>query len=70
MRHEISVGIPTKRKPTLYENTKRGLAIAAQLIISAPLKLPPKIVQGAKYASLLLTFLEAIEKGKKDEEEE
>jgi len=70
MRHEVSVGIPTKGKPTLYEQIKQGLALAAQLVISAPLKLPSKLVLGAKYATLLLSLLDALENDEEKEKEE
>ena len=52
-------------KPTVYERIKEGLAVASQLIIASPLKLPPKVVAVAKYVALALGVLEAVESGAK-----
>ena len=56
-----NVGQPAAGKPTLYERIKGGLAIASQLVIASPLKLPPKVVVVAKYLALALGVLEAVE---------
>lgn len=58
---EKTVGLPEAGKPTLYERIKEGLAVASQLVIASPLKLPPKIVVVAKYLALALGVLEAVE---------
>ena len=39
----------------------RSLAVASQLIIAAPVKLPLKVVLVAKYVALALGVLEAVE---------
>ncbi len=67
-----TVGLPAAEKPTLYERIKETLAVASQLIIAAPLKLPPKVVVVARYVALALGVLEAVEgaakKGEGDED--
>ena len=72
MKEKEPVGTPTVEKPTLYEKIKETLTVASQLVITAPLKLPPKIVVAAKYLALALGILEAVEgsakKGEDDEE--
>lgn len=66
-----TVGSPTAEKPTVYERIKSSLAVASQLVIASPLKLPPKIVIVAKYLVLTLGVLEAVEgAAKKGEEDE
>jgi len=65
-----TVGLPEAGKPTLYERIKEGLAIASQLIIAAPVKLPPKVVIVAKYVALALGVLEAVEGASKKKEED
>ena len=71
-KNSKTIGIPTVEKPTVYERIKETLAVASQLIITAPLKLPPKVVAVAKYLALALGVLEAVEsaakKGDDDEE--
>ncbi len=71
MKEKETVGNPTVGKPTLYERIKETLAVASQLIIASPLKLPPKVVAAAKYLALALGVLEAVEgaagKGEDDE---
>ncbi|GGG88424.1 hypothetical protein GCM10007415_23080 [Parapedobacter pyrenivorans] len=68
-----TVGLPEAEKPTLYDRIKETLAMASQLIIAAPLKLPPKVVVVAKYVALALGVLEAVEsaakKGDDDDED-
>lgn len=62
-----------KDKPTLYEQIKETLAVASQLIITAPVKLPAKVVVVAKYLALALGVLEAVESaadGKGEPEDE
>jgi len=67
-----TVGLPTAERPTLYDQIKEALAVASQLVIAAPVKLPPKVVIVAKYVALALGVLEAVEgavkKGADDEE--
>lgn len=53
-------------RPTIYERIKEGLAVASQLVIASPLKLPPKVVVVAKYLALALGVLEAVEGAAKD----
>lgn len=66
-----TVGLPEAGKPTLYERIKEALAVASQLVIASPVKLPPKVVVAAKYLALALGVLEAVEgaaaKGEDDE---
>ena len=64
-----TVGLPEAEKPTLYDRIKETLAMASQLIITAPLKLPPKVVVVAKYVALALGVLEAVEGAAKDRRE-
>lgn len=53
------------RKPlSLFGRIKRALYAAAQVIISAPLKLPPKVVAGARYVALLIGLLNALDTDK------
>lgn len=66
--NQETVGLPEAGKPTIYKRIKEGLAIASQLIIASPLKLPPKLVAVAKYLALALGVLEAVE-GAKDRRE-
>ncbi|PPK99387.1 hypothetical protein SAMN05444682_11362 [Parapedobacter indicus] len=44
-----------------YQRVKSGLAVAAQAILAAPLKLPPKVVAGARYVALIIGVLDALE---------
>jgi len=64
------VGLPEAGKPTIYERIKEGLAVASQLVIASPLKLPLKLVAVAKYLALTLGVLEAVEGAAKDRREE
>ena len=63
-----TVDLPEMGKPTLYERIKETLAVASQLVIASPVKLPPKIVVVAKYLALALGVLEAVEGGLRNEE--
>ena len=63
-----TVGRPEAGKPTLYDRMKETLAMASQLIIASPLKLPPKVVVVAKYVALALGVLEAVESGARSTE--
>ncbi|MGK6351573.1 hypothetical protein [Parapedobacter sp. DT-150] len=65
-----AVGHPEAGKPTLYERIKEGLAVASQLIIASPMKLPPKVVAVAKYLALALGVLEAVEGATRKEEDD
>lgn len=56
-----TVELPAAERPTLYDRIKETLAMASQLIIAAPIKLPPKVVVVAKYVALALGILEAVE---------
>ncbi|GGC45979.1 hypothetical protein GCM10011386_42810 [Parapedobacter defluvii] len=64
-----TVGLPEAGKPTIYERIKEGLAVASQLVIASPLKLPPRVVAVAKYLALALGVLEAVEGAAKDRRE-
>lgn len=66
MKKQQTVGTPEAGKPTLYERIKETPAMASQFIITAPLKLPPKVVIVAKYLALALGVLEAVESAAKD----
>ena len=53
------------RKPQpLFRRIKRALSMAAKAIIAAPLKLPPKVVAGARYVALLIGLLDAMDADK------
>jgi len=65
---EKPVGPPAAEKPTLYDRIKKTLVMASQLVIAAPVKLPPKVVLAAKYLALALGALEAVEGGMRNEE--
>ena len=70
-REDKAVELPTAEKPTVYERIKETLAVASQLVIAAPMRLPPKVVLVARYLALALGVLEAVENGaKKGEEDE
>lgn len=55
-------GRPTGERPTLYQRVKEVLALAAQIVITAPLKLPPRVVQGAQYLALLIGLLDSLDR--------
>ena len=63
-----TVDLPEAGKATLYERIKETLAVASQLVIASPVKLPPKMVVVAKYLALALGVLEAVEGGLRSEE--
>ncbi|MEC3881601.1 hypothetical protein [Parapedobacter sp. 10938] len=65
-----TVELPEAGKATLYDRIKEMLAVASQLIIASPVKLPPKVVVAARYLALALGVLEAIESGVRKEEGE
>lgn len=69
-----TVGVPKVRRPTVFNRIKGGLAMASQLIIASPLKLPPKVVAVARYMALALGILDAVtaanQKGEDDDESE
>lgn len=58
-----AVDLPATGKEKLYDRIKETLAVASQLVIASPVKLPPKLVLVAKYLSLALGVLEAVESG-------
>lgn len=61
-KEQNTVGIPTNGRSTLYRKIKEGLALAAQVIITAPVKLPAQVVKGARYLALLIGLLDSLEK--------
>jgi len=58
-----TVDMPKTRETTLYDRIKETLAVASQLVIASPVKLPPKVVVVARYVALALGVLEAVESG-------
>lgn len=52
-----------KNKQSIYEKVKGFLAVASQFIMTAPLKVPPKVVMVARYIALAMGVLEAAKKG-------
>ncbi len=70
MRKPKTVDHPEAGKPTLYDRIKETLAVASQFIIASPVKLPPKVVVVAKYLTLALGVLEALESGMREGEGE
>jgi len=64
-----TVDLPKERETTLYDRIKETLAVASQLVIASPVKLPPKVVVVAKYLALALGVLEAVEGAAKDRRE-
>ncbi|MGV3763853.1 hypothetical protein [Parapedobacter sp.] len=66
MKTTKTVGHPEAEKPTLYDRIKETLAVASQLVIASPVKLPPKVVMVARYLALALGVLEAVEGGLQD----
>ncbi|MFB2121120.1 hypothetical protein [Parapedobacter sp. 2B3] len=63
-----TVDLPKERETTLYDRIKETLAVASQLIIASPVRLPPKVVLTAKYLALALGVLEAVEGSLRDGE--
>ena len=63
-----TVGRPEAGKTTFYDTIKETLAVASQLVIASPLKLPPKVVTVAKYVALALGVLDAVESGVRSRE--
>lgn len=59
------IELPALDKRTVYERIKETLAVASQLVITAPMKLPPRVVMVARYLALALGVLEAVENGTK-----
>lgn len=54
------------KKQSLYQKIKEALAVASQFIITAPLRLPQKLVTAARYVALALGVLEALEQAAKE----
>lgn len=54
------------KKKSIYERIKDALAVVSQVIITAPLKLPPKVVAVAKYLALAVGILDAMERGNEE----
>lgn len=48
---------------------KDGLHLAAQLILASPLKLPVKLIQGAKYVVLAISLFDGLLPKKTDQDE-
>jgi len=67
MKNTKTVGLSETEKPTLYDRIKETLAVASQLVIASPVKLPPKVVVVARYLALALGVLEAVESGVRKE---
>ncbi|MFB2121053.1 hypothetical protein [Parapedobacter sp. 2B3] len=69
-----AVGRSEGGKATFYDRVKETLAVASQLVIASPVKLPPKVVAVAKYVALALGVLETLERvakqGGEDHEDE
>lgn len=42
------------------EQLKTGIHLTAQLILASPLKLPIKLIQGAKYAVLAISLIDGL----------
>jgi len=63
MKEAKTVDLPKERETTLYDRIKKTLAVASQLVIASPVKLPPRVVLVAKYLALALGVLEAVESG-------
>jgi len=59
--HENLDGMSGTNRTTVYKRIRDALALASQLILAAPVKLPPKVVNAAKCVSLVLGVLEAID---------
>ncbi len=53
---------------TIYQKIKKGLSVVAQVIITAPVKLPAKLLQGAQYLALLIGLLDSMEEEGKQQE--
>ena len=53
-----------EKKQSLYERIKEVLAVASRVIITAPLKLPARIVAVARYVALAIGLLDAVENGR------
>ena len=55
-----TVDLPEAGKTTLYDRIKETLAVASQLVIASPVKLPPKVIVVAMYLALALGVLAAV----------
>ena len=55
-----------EKEISIYEQVKGALATASHFIIASPLKLPPKVVAGARYVALLIGVLDAVDAEKPD----
>lgn len=62
---EKQLDVPKAAGPPWYQQIKKGLAIAAQVIIAAPVRLPGKLVQAATYVSLLIGLLDGLDNEKR-----
>ncbi|MDX3914524.1 MULTISPECIES: hypothetical protein [Olivibacter] len=47
-------------KKNTLKQLKSGIHLAAQLILASPLKLPIKLIQGAKYAVLAISLIDGL----------
>lgn len=64
--NEEPVKLSAAEKPTLYEQIKATLALASQLIIAAPVKLPSKVLAVAKCVALAIGVLDAAHSASKE----
>lgn len=64
--NEERVKLSAAEKPTLYEQIKETLALASQLIIAAPVKLPSKVLTVAKCVALAIGVLDAVDGASKE----
>ncbi|MEC3881781.1 hypothetical protein [Parapedobacter sp. 10938] len=58
------------KEQSVYEKIKEALGVVSQFIVTAPVKLPPKVVAVARYVALALGLLEAVENGMGKQEDE
>ncbi len=69
MNENEKVESPTTGGTTLYQKIKKGLSIAAQAIVTAPVKLPQALIKGAQYVALLIGLLDSLDHENKEEEQ-
>lgn len=68
MTKNLNISKEENSKQTV-DIVKDGLHLAAQLILASPLKLPLKLVQGAKYVVLAIGLLDGLLSKKTDQDE-
>lgn len=54
---------------SIYRKVKDGLGVALQVLLAAPVKLPAKLLNGARYLVMLLGLLDGLERVKRNQEE-